>query len=150
MSKRLDSALVFSLIALIVALQGFAFARSMHRATGGRWILPLDDAYIHQQYARQAAAGYPFRYNSEDAPTSGATSLLYPFLLAIPWLLGARGDGLSAFAFLLGAACLLWSTIVGMRIARRIYADQFVEQRPVPLWQSLLAALLLLSNGALL
>ena len=134
----------------VVVLQSVLFVRTMHAVTGGRWVLPLDDAYIHQQYARQAATGYPFRYNIEDPPTSGSTSLLYPFLLVIPWLLGLRGDALSVVSFFIGACALLWSVMLSRQIAQKL-GTRWVPLASVPVaGVELLAPLLLVSNGALL
>jgi hypothetical protein len=73
----------------------------------------LDDAYIHAQYAKQLALGRPYAYNDGDAPTSGATSLIYPYLLALGYALGWQGLMLGAWALLLGALCLL-GALVGL------------------------------------
>jgi hypothetical protein len=54
----------------------------------------LDDAYIHFQYARALAEGHPLRFQAGEPFTSGATSMLWPALLAPFWALGARGDAL--------------------------------------------------------
>jgi hypothetical protein len=63
---------------------GLWAAREARSACGGELIPPLDDTYIYLQYARSAAAGHPFQYQPGAPPTRGATSLLYPFILA-PW-----------------------------------------------------------------
>jgi hypothetical protein len=54
----------------------------------------LDDAYIHFQYARALAEGHPLRFQAGEPFTSGATSMLWPALLAPFWALGAHGDAL--------------------------------------------------------
>jgi hypothetical protein len=54
----------------------------------------LDDAYIHFQYARALAEGHPFRFQAGEPATSGATSLLWPALLAPFWLVGFRGEAI--------------------------------------------------------
>jgi hypothetical protein len=54
----------------------------------------LDDAYIHFQYARAIAEGHPFRFESGEPATSGATSLLWPVMLAPFWAVGARDDAI--------------------------------------------------------
>jgi hypothetical protein len=54
----------------------------------------LDDAYIHFQYARAIAEGHPMRFQAGEPITSGATSLLWPAVLAPFWALGARGDAI--------------------------------------------------------
>ncbi len=75
----------------------------------------LDDAYIHFQYARAAAEGHPFRFEAGEPPTSGATSLLWPSLLAPFWLVGFRDDSVlwpawaMAFAALAALAWEAWA-----------------------------------------
>jgi hypothetical protein len=66
----------------------------------------LDDAYIHFQYARAIAEGHPMRYHAGDPPTTGATSLLWPLVLAPFWAIGFRGDLLMWPAWLISFAAL--------------------------------------------
>jgi hypothetical protein len=54
----------------------------------------LDDAYIHFQYARAIAEGHPMRFQAGEPISSGATSMLWPAILAPFWALGARGDNI--------------------------------------------------------
>jgi hypothetical protein len=67
---------------------------------------PLDDAYIHFQYARALAEGHPMRFEAGEPITSGATSLLWPAALAPFWALGARGEGIVWAAWGLAFAAL--------------------------------------------
>jgi hypothetical protein len=53
-----------------------AYTLTSLAAGRGEYVLPLDDVYIHFQYAHQLASGQPYRYNPGLPPTSGATSLL--------------------------------------------------------------------------
>jgi len=78
-------------------------------STGGELVMPLDDTYIHFQYARQMATGHPFQYNTGDSPTSGATSLLYTPLLACGYLLGFTDLKLAYWAVALGALSFVLS-----------------------------------------
>jgi hypothetical protein len=152
-SARARAAILVAVLAIVltVALESLLFAHAMSEGTGGRWILPLDDAYIHLQYAVQAARGHPLQYDDLAAPSSGATSLLYPFVLAVAWRLGFQGDLLSAFAFAFGSACLLMSALLLARIASCVCSQTTDARWPVrPAWVGLLAAFLMLSNGALL
>jgi hypothetical protein len=66
----------------------------------------LDDAYIHFQYARALASGHPLQYQAGAPVTSGATSMLWPALLAPFWLLGARDDAIMWPAWALSFAAL--------------------------------------------
>lgn len=48
----------------------------------GHPAVPLDDAFIHFQYAKRLAGGHFFSYVDGEGYSSGATSLLWPVLLA--------------------------------------------------------------------
>ena len=100
-------------IALILAL---LFLYTMLSYTEGELAMPLDDTFIHFQYARQLARGRFLRYNSEDPPSTGATSLLYPFVLAAGYLLGFSDYRLIVFAFGLNALLLAVSAVLVYRI----------------------------------
>ena len=83
---------------------------------GGQPVMPLDDAYIHFQYAHQIAVGQPYIYNPGLPPTSGATSFLYPYLLAVGDLIGFRGLNLGLWAMGIGAVALALSAYLIYRI----------------------------------
>lgn len=75
----------------------------------GAPVMPVDDAYIHFQYARQLAEGEGYAYNTGLGDTSGATSLLYPYLLAGGYRLGFQSLNLGMWAMLIGTVCLAFS-----------------------------------------
>jgi len=75
-------------------------------AKAGHPAASLDDSYIHFQYARALAEGHPLRFQAGAAITSGATSFLWPALLAPFWALGARGDAILWPAWALSFAAL--------------------------------------------
>jgi hypothetical protein len=79
-----------SIAALVLAwcAIGRIFAKVHHPGAS------LDDAYIHFQYARAIAEGHPFRFQAGEPTTSGATSLLWPALLAPFWGLGFRDEAI--------------------------------------------------------
>ena len=52
----------------------------------------LDDSYIHFQYARAIVEGHPFRFQAGEPISTGATSFLWPAVLALPYAFGLRGD----------------------------------------------------------
>jgi hypothetical protein len=54
----------------------------------------IDDAYIHFQYARDIAQGHPFRFQAGEPFTMGATSLLWPLLLAPFYAIGFRDEAI--------------------------------------------------------
>jgi hypothetical protein len=75
-------------------------------AKTGHAAATLDDAYIHFQYARAIASGHPFRFQAGAPASSGATSLLWPALLAPFWALGARDEGIVWAAWVLSFVAL--------------------------------------------
>ncbi len=68
--------------------------------------VPLDDSYIHFQFARSFAEGHPFVYSPGALPVAGATSLLWPLLLALPQRFGVHGTALIPWAWGLGFLAL--------------------------------------------
>ncbi len=95
----------------VLALAGVAlFLRGQQAVTGNLWGVPLDDAYIHFQFARNLATGHGFSFNP-DQPIPGSTSPLWVVLLAALSLLGlplwlvAKALGIMALA---AAAVLAW------------------------------------------
>jgi hypothetical protein len=66
----------------------------------------LDDAYIHFQYARAIAEGHPLRFQAGEPMSTGATSMLWPALLAPFWALGARDEAILWPAWALSFAAL--------------------------------------------
>ncbi|HYO96468.1 MAG TPA: hypothetical protein VER33_18275, partial [Polyangiaceae bacterium] len=80
--------------------------RSILQRTGGVPAAPLDDAYIHLQYARSIATGDPLVYSPGMPAVPGATSLLWPFLLAGGYLVGLRDHSLLWLSWGLGFASL--------------------------------------------
>jgi hypothetical protein len=79
------------------------------KAGNGDIVMPLDDVYIHFQYAKQLARGEPYIYNPGGDPTSGATSFLYPYILAAGYVIGFKGLTLGLWAMGVGAFALLAS-----------------------------------------
>lgn len=66
----------------------------------------LDDSYIHFQYARAIAEGHPLRYQAGEPVSTGATSALWPMLLAPFYLIGFHGDAIMWAAWLLSFGAL--------------------------------------------
>lgn len=97
----------------------------------GNLLMPLDDVYIHFQYARQMAIGHPYQYNLIDPPTSGATSLIYPYLLAFGYLIGFKGLWLGLWAMILGTFAMIASLWAVYRLCKAM---------DVPQWLSILTA----------
>jgi hypothetical protein len=66
----------------------------------------LDDAYIHFQYARAIAEGHPLRFQAGEPISTGATSFLWPALLALPYAIGIRGESILWVAWALSFVAL--------------------------------------------
>jgi hypothetical protein len=84
-------------------------------AAHGNLIMPLDDVYIHFQYAKQLALGLPYQYNTGQPPTSGATSLIYPYLLAIGYKIGFTELWLGLWGRLPCGGCW-WACFAGGKV----------------------------------
>jgi hypothetical protein len=107
--------------------------------SGGRLAPPLDDTFIHFQYARQLAAGHPFEYNTGDPPSSGDSAFIYPFMLAPAYLLGLDGQKPLFYADALNFLAHLAAVLLLYKMALRLGG------RPL----ALLSALFLLLDGRL-
>ncbi|HEX6765374.1 MAG TPA: hypothetical protein VF103_07855, partial [Polyangiaceae bacterium] len=106
----------------IAAVLGVLALRSVLRATGGEAAVPLDDAFIHFQYARSFWEGRGFSYSPGAAPAAGATSLLWPLLLALPYGFGLRGE-----LVILAAWVLAWVAFVGLGYETRRVCDKLLS-----------------------
>lgn len=96
-----------------------AFYGFMLKQTGGEWSAPLDDVFIHFDYARSTAEGHPFEWVPGNGYSSGNTSLTYPFVLAAGYLVGFRGMSLMVWAAIV-AACSVFGALL---LTRRLFID---------------------------
>lgn len=101
---------------LCTLLSATAFYRAMLEQTGGEWSAPLDDVFIHFDYAREAARGHPFHWTSGNGYSSGNTSILYPFVLAIGWLVGFRRESLMVWAAIVAAVSVFGTLLAARRL----------------------------------
>lgn len=83
-----ERALWLGAVAAVVVGLGAAFYLPALGRTHGHFPVPLDDVYIHFDYARQMARLRPFEWSPGNGYSSGATSLLYPVALAPAFWLG--------------------------------------------------------------
>jgi hypothetical protein len=104
----------------------------------GSWSAPLDDVFIHFDFARETARGHPFQWSEGAGYSSGGTSLLYPFVLAVGYWLGFRKLELMTWAALI--ACV--GVFALLLAARRLCAG-------LPRWTTYLLPPGLLCVGAL-
>jgi hypothetical protein len=82
--------------------------------------VPLDDSYIHFVYAKRFAELAPFVFSPGDGPTSGATSFLWPILLAPFYLVGFRDSSIIYAAWLLGTLLHAATALETKRLASKI------------------------------
>jgi hypothetical protein len=135
---RLDEALYPAFAGASVLYAALTFYGALHRQTHGVWSAPLDDVFIHFDYARATARGYPFQWSEGNGFSSGNTSLAYPFVLALGYWVGFRGPSLMLWAAIV--ACV--STLGFLTAAGRL-AD------PLGRWAKYLVPPAVLSLGAL-
>jgi len=88
--------------------------------TGGQPGAPLDDVYIHFQFARNLATGHGLAFNP-DQPTPGSTSPLWAFLLAGIYRLSGA---LFTPARLISASAFLLTAMAAYVLARRLLNDR--------------------------
>jgi hypothetical protein len=107
---------------LLGAVLLLAFALNARRATDGQGGVPLDDAWIHFQFARNLARGDGFAFNPGE-PTAGSTAPLWTLLLAGSYAVGGRfplaGQLLSAASFML---TLIATYSLAKQLTRRRWA----------------------------
>lgn len=94
------------------------------------WPVPLDDVYIHFDFAQSFAQGHPMHWITGQGYSSGETAPLYAMVLAVGYLFGFRAGYLAGFALLLS----LGSAYAFLRATASLFATR---QR----WFGLLAPL---------
>ncbi|MEW6239063.1 MAG: hypothetical protein AB1656_27085 [Candidatus Omnitrophota bacterium] len=92
----------FGLCLLFALAQGAIFIGAQYNLTGAL-SFPLDDSFIHLQYAKQMARGAYFQYHDGEPVSGGETSFLYVHVLAFGYLVGFHGIGL-----------IIWSHIIAL------------------------------------
>ncbi len=111
-----DGALLVGMAALLSA----ATLASMWQGTGGHFMLPLDDSYIHLQYARMLASGHPYVYSPGGLPSGGATSPGWVLVLAPAFLAGAKGVLGAVWSYALCTAILALSALTLRSLVARL------------------------------
>ncbi len=119
---------------LIGCLTLGVFALTAHRFTGGQEGVPLDDAWIHFQFARNLAQGDGLSFNPGQ-PTSGSTAPLWTLLLAAVYFTGGEfpvaGQALSG-------ACFLAALVTTYALGKRLTGSR---------WAAWLASAVVATNG---
>jgi hypothetical protein len=119
---RQDRLPVLFLVTVALLLDA-ACALSAWLHSGGRFMFPLDDSYIHLQYALRAGHGAPFSYAPDTPASGGASSPLWVALLAPAFAIGLSGVKGALAALALGAAvhalAVAWTFQLASRLAGR-------------------------------
>jgi len=105
---------------------GRKFYGYMMKQTGGEWSAPLDDVFIHFDYARATAEGHPFQWVAGNGYSSGNTSGSYPFVLAAGYVAGFTRERLMLWAALV-AATSVFATLLA---ARKLFTGLRLAPRP--------------------
>lgn len=89
----------------------------------GRPAGTLDDSYIHFQYAKAIVEGHPMRYQGGEPISSGATSQLWPLVLAPFYAIGFREHAIMWPAWVLSFACLAGLAYEAHALAKGLVSD---------------------------
>lgn len=143
--KRSFATLAIPLIvALAATASGLIMVSHAARLPDGTPALALDDSYIHLQYAWQTSQGHFLQYNTGDAPTTGATSLLYMLLLAGGFALGITRQAMPGVILVFGGILFVMASVLLSDLARRVAGETGLK----PSWLAgLLAGLLFAGSG---
>lgn len=147
--KRNTTNLITSLIvALAATASGLLMFSQAARLPDGTPALALDDSYIHLQYAWQTSQGYFLQYNTGDAPTTGATSMLYMLLLAGGFALGITRQAMPGVVLAAGGVFFVCAAILLADLSRRVALVVHFENAAMPSWfAGLLAGILFAGSG---
>jgi hypothetical protein len=105
------------LASTVTWLHFFALRREL---PGGEWSLPVDDTYIHLQYARSIVEGHPFTYHRGDGYSTGSTSPLYAMFLAPFVAVGFTGERAVPLTLVLGGVFLALTFLLLLRLGRQL------------------------------
>jgi hypothetical protein len=100
-------------------------------------VLPQPDVQLYLQAARRIVEGAPFSFSAGEPPCTGTTSVLYPFLLAFPCVLGAPTRILPEWGFWLNAVFYL----VFLFCWSGVFTHVFERPRLTGFWATLLLGL---------
>ena len=94
--------LILMLCIGIIQIAGYYLAGIL-ASSDGSMAVPQPDTLLYCQAARRIVEGHPFSFSACTAVSTGTTSVLYPFILAVPYACGATGDALFMAGFWLNA-----------------------------------------------
>ncbi len=108
----------------VIQVSAYYFAGATVRPDGCFAVAQPDSA-LYLQAARRIVAGFPFSYSTGEGVCTGTTSVIYPFVLAIPYALGLSGAASVLAAFALNAVFYLvfifcWACVIDLKVRRRV------------------------------
>jgi hypothetical protein len=114
--RRLEPLLYALWAAFCTLSSGRTFYGYMMKQTRGEWSAPLDDVFIHFDYARATAQGHPFEWVVGNGYSSGNTSTAYPFVLAAGYLAGFTRERLMLWAAIVAATAIFATLLTARRL----------------------------------
>ena len=130
MSNHLTSRrnlLVLAACVSVVQVAIYYLAASTIRADG-TLAIAQPDTLLYCQAARRIVEGCPFSFSTGTAVSTGTTTVLYPFLLAIFYFVGFAGNALLSIGFLLNAIFYVFFVMAWGGIACRVFAERPVAR----------------------
>jgi 4-amino-4-deoxy-L-arabinose transferase-like glycosyltransferase len=121
-----------AVVVSLITLLGFALNIGLALGQLGAYGLTLDDAWIHQTYARNLARGQWFTYTGDRA-SSGSTSPIWTMLLSVGHLLGL--DPVN-WSMLLGALFHILTAAMVYFLSLLYFGDRWLAA-----WSAVLTAL---------
>ena len=120
-SRWLRRILIVSIVAVYTVGVGGLHLWVMLEELEQKVSVPVDDTYIHLQYARQLARGNFFSFQPGEPYSTGCTSPLYVVLLAGPYLLGFQGEDMVLLTLVLGCVWLGATMLLLLRLGRQLH-----------------------------
>jgi len=90
----------------LLQIVGYYLASALVNGSGP-WSIPQPDTLLYCQAARRIVDGHAFSFSAGTAVSTGTTSVLYPFFLAVPYWIGFRGTSLYVAGFFMNAGFYL-------------------------------------------
>ena len=104
----------------VIQVSAYYLAGAMVRPDGCLAV-SQPDSTLYLQAARRVVEGFPFSFSVGEAVSTGTTSVLYPFVLAVPYMLGLSGAAFVTSAFVLNAVFYLlflfcWAKVIDLKV----------------------------------
>lgn len=109
---------LLAVVSIVWAVQLSAYWLAASFASlDGHFPSPQPDTKLYCQSARRIVEGHPFSFSEGEDVSTGTTSVLHPFVLAVPYACGAKGDRLLVAGFFLNGLFYLifllgWTAVI--------------------------------------